>query len=78
MFFLYETCKIFFLVFQAVITPSEVTDPTKDPVTGFIVLDIGPDGYINYKVSSLKKKNCLCLAFIRLLVVMCTHINITI
>lgn len=50
LFFL--SSKNFHSVFQAVITPSEVTDPSKDPVTGFIVLDIGADGYITYKVSS--------------------------
>ncbi|GIY45199.1 hypothetical protein CEXT_498581 [Caerostris extrusa] len=37
-------------VFQAVITPTEVVDPNKDPVTGFIILDIGSDGYIYYKL----------------------------
>ncbi|GFS67382.1 dorsal-ventral patterning protein Sog [Nephila pilipes] len=37
-------------VFQAVMTPTEVTDVTKDPVTGFIILDIGSDGYIHYKM----------------------------
>ncbi|PRD37337.1 UNVERIFIED_CONTAM: sog [Trichonephila clavipes] len=37
-------------VFQAVMTSTEVTDVTKDPVTGFIILDIGSDGYIHYKM----------------------------
>ncbi|CAL1275329.1 unnamed protein product [Larinioides sclopetarius] len=37
-------------VFQAVMTPTEVVDTTKDPVTGFMILDIGSDGFIHYKM----------------------------
>ncbi|KFM80976.1 Dorsal-ventral patterning protein Sog, partial [Stegodyphus mimosarum] len=44
------TPKVTCNVFQAVLTATEATDPTKDPITGFIVLDIAADGYINYKM----------------------------
>ncbi|XP_054714640.1 dorsal-ventral patterning protein Sog-like [Uloborus diversus] len=44
------TPKVTCNVFQAVMTSTEVTDISKDPVTGFIVLDIGLDGFINYKL----------------------------
>ncbi|KAG8193954.1 hypothetical protein JTE90_011504 [Oedothorax gibbosus] len=37
-------------VFQAVVTTPEWTDYTKDPVIGFMILDIGQDGFINYKL----------------------------
>ncbi|NP_001310761.1 dorsal-ventral patterning protein Sog-like precursor [Parasteatoda tepidariorum] len=37
-------------VFEAVITPTEIIDTSKDPITGFIILDIGSEGFINYKL----------------------------
>lgn len=44
------TPKVTCNVFQAVLMSTEVLDGTKDPITGFILLDMGADGYMNYKL----------------------------
>nr|BAE87097.1 Short gastrulation [Pholcus phalangioides] len=44
------TPKITCNVFQAVLTPSDSAELSKDIANGFLLLDIGSDGYINYKL----------------------------